>query len=52
MYILGELLLGKNQILNTSGFELFKSRGMDLISNESIKIKLLEIYEEKIQIFS
>ncbi len=34
---------------NYAGFELFKSRGPDLISNDSIKIKLLEIYEEKIQ---
>ena len=34
---------------NYSGFEIFKSRGPDLISNDSIKIKLLEIYEEKIQ---
>lgn len=34
---------------NYTGFELFKSRGPDLISNDSIKIKLLEIYEEKIQ---
>lgn len=34
---------------NYAGFELFKNRGPDLISNESIKIKLLEIYEEKIQ---
>ena len=34
---------------NYAGFELFKSRGPDLISNNDIKIKLLEIYEEKIQ---
>jgi len=34
---------------NYAGFELFKNRGPDLISNNSIKIKLLEIYEEKIQ---
>ena len=34
---------------NYAGFELFKNRGPDLISNDSIKIKLLEIYEEKIQ---
>ena len=34
---------------NYTGFELFKSRGPDLISNDSIKIKLLKIYEEKIQ---
>jgi len=34
---------------NYTGFELLKSRGPDLISNDSIKIKLLEIYEEKIQ---
>jgi len=34
---------------NYAGFELFKSRGPDLISNDSIKIKLLDIYEEKIQ---
>jgi hypothetical protein len=34
---------------NYSGFEIFKSRGPDLISNDSIKVKLLEIYEEKIQ---
>lgn len=34
---------------NYAGFETFKSRGPDLISNDSIKIKLLEIYEEKIQ---
>jgi len=34
---------------NYAGFELFKNRGPDLISNDSIKIKLLYIYEEKIQ---
>ncbi len=44
------LLLGwQEPDFSYSGFEIFKSRGPDLISNDSIKIKLLEIYEEKIQ---
>ena len=43
------LLAWQEPDFNYAGFELFKSRGPDLISNDSIKIKLLEIYEEKIQ---
>ena len=43
------LLSWQEPDFNYTGFELFKSRGADLISNDSIKIKLLNIYEEKIQ---
>lgn len=43
------LLSWQEPDFNYTGFETFKSRGPDLISNDSIKIKLLEIYEEKIQ---
>lgn len=45
----GRLMAWQEPDFNYAGFELFKSRGPDLISNDSIKIKLLEIYEEKIQ---
>lgn len=43
------LLSWQEPDFNYSGFELFKNRGSDLISNDSIRIKLLYIYEEKIQ---
>ncbi len=43
------LLSWQEPDFNYAGFELFKSRGADLISNDSIKLKLLNIYEEKIQ---
>jgi hypothetical protein len=43
------LLSWQEPDFNYYGFELFKSRGPDLISNDSIKINLLKIYEEKIQ---
>ena len=43
------LLTFQEPDFNYSGFELFKDRGPDLISNDSIRIKLLFIYEEKIQ---
>ncbi|PHS62790.1 MAG: hypothetical protein COB12_10250 [Flavobacterium sp.] len=44
-----DLLSWQEPDFNYSGFELFKNRGSDLISNDSIRIKLLYIYEEKIQ---
>lgn len=43
------LMVWQEPDFNYAGFETFKSRGPDLISNDSIKIKLLEIYEEDIQ---
>ena len=43
------LLTFQEPDFNYSGFELFKDSGPDLISNDSIRIKLLFIYEEKIQ---
>lgn len=43
------LLAWQEPDFNYAGFDLFKSRGPDLITNDSIKIKLLLIYEEKIQ---
>ncbi len=48
-YHFRNLLSWQEPDFNYSGFELFKNRGTDLISNDSIRIKLLFIYEEKIQ---
>ena len=48
-YHFRNLLSWQEPDFNYSVFELFKTRGSDLISNDSIRIKLLYIYEEKIQ---
>lgn len=47
--LFARLMAWQEPDFNYAGFETFKSKGPDLITNDSIKIKLLEIYEEKIQ---
>ncbi len=39
------LTVGNSSVMNTSGYESLKSKGLEIIKNDSVRVKIIELYE-------